>query len=145
MQPVFNSPERKRRQIAGFTLIELMITIAILAIIVAIALPAYNEQVRKARRAEAVSTIMSAAQYLERCFTQTNSYVGCTAPEGATQDGYYEITVPEGTLDANSFVIVATPQNAQANDPCGTYTLNNLGQKGNTDTGTGAARCWGSN
>jgi len=146
MQPVFSSPgtsPSRVRRLRGFTLIEIMITIAILAVIAAIALPAYTEQVRKARRAEAISTIMAAAQYLERCYTQTNSYTGCTAPTGMTQDGFYQITVP--SIDEDSFTIRATPQSAHASDPCGSYTLTNLGQKGNLDTETGAARCWGTN
>jgi type IV pilus assembly protein PilE len=143
MQPVLNIRGRTSRRAAGFTLIELMITITILAIIVGLAVPAYNDYVRKARRAEAVSTIMSAAQYLERCFTQNNDYTACDAPVGDTQDGYYAITVPE--FESASFRIEAAPQNAQLNDPCGTYRLDNLGQKSNVNTKTGAVRCWGSN
>ena len=63
MQPVLNIRGRKPRQTAGFTLIEMMIVIAILAIIIAIAYPAYTEQVRKARRADAVASMMATAQY----------------------------------------------------------------------------------
>lgn len=139
MQPVLNIRGRKPRQTAGFTLIELIFVIAIIAILLALAYPAYTEQVRKARRADAVSSMMAAAQYLERCFTQTNSYTGCDAPVGDAADGFYAITVP--TLTATTYTIQAAPLGAQSTDPCGTYTLDYLGNKTPT---ADSKRCWGS-
>jgi type IV pilus assembly protein PilE len=117
---------------------ELMIVIAILAIIVSLAYPAYTEQVRKARRADAVSTLMSTAQYLERCFTQTNSYTGCIEPSGDAADGYYTISMSE--YESDTYTIQAAPQGAQTSDPCGTYTLDYLGNK---TSGSETDRCWG--
>lgn len=60
---------------AGFTLIELMFVVAIVAILLALAYPSYVDQVRKARRADATSTLMDRAQVLERCFSRLNTYV----------------------------------------------------------------------
>lgn len=136
MQPVFSSHGTRRG--LGFTLIELIFVVAILAILLALAYPAYTDQIRKARRADAVSTMMATAQYLERCFTQTNSYTGCTEPAGDAADGFYEISMTVYT--ATTYTIQAEPQGAQASDPCGTYTLDYLGNK---TSGSDSNRCWG--
>lgn len=124
----------------GFTLIELMITVAILAIIVGIAVPAYNNQVQKTRRADGQSALLSAAQQLERCFTTTNSYVGCSF-NSSSQDGFYAISLVAENSDEQTYKLEATPQGAQAPDTeCGTLTLDHLGRKDKTGEGT---RCWG--
>ncbi|MBT8039278.1 MAG: type IV pilin protein [Gammaproteobacteria bacterium] len=122
----------------GFTLIELIFVVAIVAILLALAYPAYTDQIRKARRADAVSTMMATAQYMERCFTQTNAYNGCTQPAGLSADEYYNISVDPYT--ANTYTIQAEPQGAQATDPCGTYTLDYLGNK--SSDGSDSDRCW---
>ena len=126
------------RRMKGFTLIELMIVITILGIILAIAYPAYTEQVRKARRADAVSSMMAAAQHLERCFTRYNQYNhgSCTSPAGDSIDDYYDITVAR---DTTTFTITATPAGDQVNDPCGTMTLDYLGNK---TPAPSSLRCW---
>lgn len=121
----------------GFTLIELMVTIAILAIIAAIAVPIYSSQVEKARRADAVSSLMDAAQQLERCFTRTSTYSGCSVPS-ASADGHYSISA---TVAATSYDLTAAPQGSQSDDPCGSFKLDHLGNKSVTGS---ADRCWGS-
>ena len=138
MQPVRPIQSNIKSRTAGFTLIELIFVVAIVAILLALAYPAYTDQIRKARRADAVSTLMATAQYLERCFTQTNAYNGCTQPSGAAADGYYTISMT--TYTANAYTIQAAPQGAQASDPCGTYTLDYLGNK---SAGSADHRCWG--
>jgi type IV pilus assembly protein PilE len=117
----------------------MMIVLAILAVIVALAYPAYTEQVRKARRADAVSSLMAAGQYLERCFTQTNSYTGCDAPSGASADGHYTISVER---NATTYTLTAAPAEggSQTSDDCGTFTLDYLGNKSATSS---SHRCWG--
>lgn len=140
MQPVFYSPERKLRHIAGFTLIELIFVVAIIAILLALAYPAYNDQIRKARRADAVSSMMATAQYLERCFTQTNEYTGCTEPDGEAADGYYDISMVEGEYTETTYTIQAEPKGSQESDPCGRFTLDYLGNKTSEST---THRCWG--
>lgn len=137
----------------GFTLIELMITLAIVAIVAAIAYPSYTESVRKSRRADARAVLLEAAQFMERIYTEnlTTGYAGGPPPNdaatrlvnmGLTQSpkvggppgGYYTITV--GNLGQNTFTVTATPATAdQGNDQCGgltgpTLNLNQAGQKG---------------
>ena len=65
---------RKKRSARGFTLIELMIVVAIIAIISAIAVPMYGNYVQKSRRTDAKAKLMEVAQSLERCFTQFSAY-----------------------------------------------------------------------
>jgi len=124
----------------GFTLIETMMVLAILSIIIAFAYPNYIDQLRKSRRADAVSSLMNSAQLLERCFTHFNSYSadGCPDPTGASADGYYDITI---VRTATTYTLTATPNGDQVSDPCGALTLDYLGNKTPT---ADSDRCWGS-
>ena len=127
-----------RTRNSGFTLVELMIVVAIIALLAAIAYPSYTRYVEKARRADAKTALMDAAQRLERCYTQTNTYVGCAFPN-VSPDEFYTIAA-DPAVTTTTFTLTATPQGAQANSPCGTYTLNHLGIRGSD--GTAADRCW---
>ena len=123
----------------AFTLIETMIVVAILAIIVALAYPSYADQIRKSRRADAVSFLMSRAQLLERCFTHFNAYNTdtCPDPAGATPNGYYAVTV---VRTSSTYTLIATPNGDQSFDNCGAFTLDYLGNKTPTPN---SDRCWG--
>lgn len=124
----------------GFTLIETMIVVAILAILVAVAYPSYADQIRKSRRSEAVSFLMDRAQLLERCFTHFNAYNadGCPDPAGTTTNGYYAVTV---VRTASTYTLTATPNGDQSFDDCGVFTLDYLGNKTPI---ADSDRCWGS-
>ncbi len=114
----------------GFTLIEVMITVVILGIIAAIALPSYQEQVRKTRRVNAQSDLLELASYMERYYTENFTYTGAALPfnespkEGNTK--YYDLVI--AASNATSYRLSATPKNAQANDRCGTMTVNQRGE-----------------
>jgi len=124
---------------SGFTLIELMIVVAIVAILAAIAYPSYTRYVEQARRADGKSALLDAAQRLERCHTQTNTYVGC-AFGAVSPDGFYAIAAT--VQEAMTFTLTATPQGAQAGDTrCGMYTLTSNGTRAVTGS-LGVARCW---
>lgn len=125
---------------AGFTLIELMFVVAIVAILLALAYPSYVDQVRKARRSDATSTLTDRAQSLERCFTRFNAYndAACPSPVGPSEEGFYAITA---VITATSYTLTATPQGDQANDACVAFTVDYLGNK---TPAAGGARCWGS-
>ncbi len=133
----------------GFTLIELMISLGIVAILAAIAYPAYNDYVIKSRRADAKRGLVTAAQFLERNFSTQNTYATSTtasaatfslpsamacAPEcGANQThsiGFSTLTAPTST----SFLLVATATGGQLEGEkrlkgCVFLTLDNFGQK----------------
>jgi len=123
---------------AGFTLIDLLVAVAIVAILVAIAMPSYQNQILASRRPDAKTALLDLAAREERYLTlnPVNGYTNVAANlgyaafpvnlgTGATPD--YQLSVVAVT--PTSFLLQAVPLNAQANDTCGTYTLDNLGNQ----------------
>lgn len=133
----------------GFTLLELMIVLAILGILFSLALPAYQESIREGGRAEARSLLLQVAADQERFYSDNNSYSSAASPLSrpiiaalASEAGLYRVTVAAcatGTI-ANCFIATATPQGAQAADTCTSLTVSNTGLKG--ATGDSVDSCW---
>jgi type IV pilus assembly protein PilE len=118
----------------GFTLIEVMIVVAIVAILTAIALPSYTEYVRRSERANAQSKLSEAAQWLERNYTTNNKYPTTIAGYDTSK---YAVTLSAAT--DTSFTLQAAPSGTYTDADCGSLTLTNVGLKGST---TGDAKCW---
>jgi len=123
----------------GFTLIELMIVVAIIAILGAIAFPSYQDQVRKTRRASAKADLMELASYMERYFTENNTYVGATIAASGIANDNYAFTNPIPGLGATAYTLTVVPAGGQAADGCGTMTLTQTGVKAHTGAEAG---CW---
>jgi len=134
----------------GFTLIELMIVVAIIAIFAAIAYPSYQRAILKSRRADAKTALLDLASRQERFFTTHNAYgtkpsqlgyLGETFPVDVQvgDRAYYKLNVTVNNA-AGTYGASAVPLGGQAADACGTYTLDNTGAQGNNPaTVTG---CW---
>ncbi|WP_462387429.1 type IV pilin protein [Acidovorax sp. Q11] len=138
------------QQQRGFTLIEVMIVVAIVAILTAIALPSYTEYVRRGHRAEARAALLQAAQWMERAATATGTYPA-TASFPATlttiKSGRYTIALaspPASAASGTAYTLTATPAGGQAGDRCGSYTLTHTGVRGaaSAASATLITECW---
>lgn len=133
---------RGPRRAAGFTLVELMVVVAILGILAAIAYPAYQQYVLRANRAEAQAVLTETAQFMERYFTTNGTYVGAAllsnvSPKNASGAKVsYNISFSAGPA-ATSFTLQAAPTGNQTSDSCGTMTLAHTGAQ-TPSTGN----CW---
>ncbi|MHA7600375.1 type IV pilin protein [Alicycliphilus sp. T452] len=135
------------RHARGFTLIEMMIVVAVVGILSAIAYPSYTEYVRRGHRADARAGLLQAQQWLERAATATGVYP-TTLPAALTwsADTSKRYTIGfKGAATTSAYTLIATRKGAQTGDKCGDYTLMNTGTRGNDNLGTGTttADCWG--
>ncbi|MGA7179923.1 MAG: type IV pilin protein [Thiobacillaceae bacterium] len=137
---------------AGFTLIELVIAVAIIGILATIAYASYTNYVKRGHRAEAKSALMQDATILERNFTEANRYDQTSAGNATgglimlqaptNGNAAYNIAVAFANAGQN-FTLTATRAGVMAGDSCGDFTLNNLGQQNLTNNTDSVADCWG--
>ncbi|MCN4143927.1 MAG: prepilin-type N-terminal cleavage/methylation domain-containing protein [Thiohalomonas sp.] len=145
----------------GFTLIELMIVVAVVGILAGIALPSYQESVAKSKRADAQGALLSLSASMERYFTENNTYCGSdnggavgtcvnadipaffssqVPVDGGT--AYYNLTI--SLVSPSSYTLTATRTGSMAADKCGDFTLTNTNVQAiaNQTAGVLAANCW---
>jgi type IV pilus assembly protein PilE len=134
-------------------LIELMIVVAIIAILAAIAVPWWGRYTYRARRADAQKMLVHVAQAEERFYTDYNHYpltassLGYANDAPTSENGYYTLSLalPAATSTGQGYTATATPQGAQADDKCGKLSIDSTGQKSPDPTDTSAnsnGRCW---
>ncbi|NKN33651.1 type IV pilin protein [Marichromatium bheemlicum] len=143
----------RRPDSSGFSLIELLIAVAIVGILAAIAYPSYQDSVRKSRRADARAVLLEGTQWMQRFYTENYRYdrnkagsavadLFPTSLEHAPQDGnvrYYTIAL---TTTRDTFSLTATPTTSggQHKDRCGDLSINQTGAK--DATGGSVEQCW---
>jgi len=145
------APARAR----GFSMIELMIVVAIVALLAAIAYPSYRDQVRRSNRTEGQALLLDAAAKQERFFSENNSYTATVGAGGlglstTSENGYYTLAIAAATAGcpiATCFVAQVTPAagGGQTDDTtCAVMSISQTGAKAATDTGGSDTRtlCW---
>lgn len=148
----------RKKSVLGFTLIELMITVAIVGILAAVAFPSYTAYLAKGRRADARVQLASAQQWAERFYSENFNYATDTAgnavattfnaqafsssPRVGEGTALYTISLTVATT-SQTYTLTAAPiaGRAMAADACGSYTLNNTGRRGVTGT-EALLTCW---
>lgn len=135
-----------RRVSRGFTLIEMMIVVAIIAILAAIAVPSYLRYVQQSRRSDAYAALSQDQGILERCYALTFSYAnvstasaGCPAIPATSPSGYYSVAL---ATSSSTYTLTATPVTGgpqAADTTCPTFTVDNTGSKTPSPT---TSSCW---
>lgn len=131
------------KRTSGFTLIELMIVVAIMGVIAAIAYPSYTSQMKKARRSEAQQLLLGAANKEEQYILEMRAYTDdftamnfkadgwdCTATATECSNDYYDVTIAIDAGPPPAYTITAAPKGNQAGD--GDLSLNSAGTKTGT-------------
>lgn len=142
------------RTVWGFTLIELVVVVAIIGILTAIAFPAYQDHMQKSRRASAKSALMDLAARQEKYYAMNNRYTDVLSLIGYPATGsqfdvteghssaYYQVDVTVSAATDSvpaSFSAVAKPVGAQAGDSCGNFSLDSTGRQ---DASGSVVSCW---
>lgn len=137
----------------GFTLIELMIVVAVVAILAAIALPAYQKQIMQSRRTSAKTALFDVTSREEKLYSVTNQYSSTLTDLGYTATttlsvpsssaAYYSVQVnlTGTTTPGTNYTAVAKPINSQSGDACGSYSVTDLGVESNSG-GSQTTGCW---
>lgn len=126
----------------GFTLIEMLIALACVALLASLAWPSYQSLILRSQRAQARASLLQAAHWLERAASANGSYpLTADVPASVLQiDGQrYKMSV---TSTAQSYTLSATPVGTQTADACGTLTVNHLGVRSVQGASQTAAQCW---
>ncbi len=127
----------------GFSLVELLIVLACIAVLVGWAWPNYQQLLQRSQRAQARTALLQAAHWLERAASANGNYPAPSdVPASVLQaEGLrYQLSI---TSSAQSFTLTATPIGPQVSDACGSFTLTHTGVRSVLKATLSPAQCWG--
>lgn len=139
--------KKHTRDIAGFSMVELMIVVVIIAILSAIAIPSYRQYVLRSHRTDATRALQDLASRQENYFFANNRYpatLGSINASSSVAGAYFQVTIPSAST--TSYTITATAQGAQAKDTaCNSFSLTRAGQRTALSSAgvNNTATCWG--
>lgn len=140
--PESANPNRRYLKTRGWTIMDLLIVLALLGILLGIAIPGYQQYLTRAHRVEAIATLLVAASCQERIRAETGSY-DATRCIGFQDEDYYQISIkPLKSSVEEGFVLIASPNRVLGHDPCGSMTLNHHGRRGISGNQEYLSRCW---
>lgn len=135
----------------GFTLVEILVALSILAILAAVAMPSYSAYVLRTARAEARATMMEASQFMQRFYVMNNAYDQTRAGAPVALPAALQQSPRQGApryqialvgLTPDTYTVQAMPVGASATDGCGTLTVTHTGVRGATGAAMTVADCW---
>lgn len=133
------------KRLRGFTLIELMVVVVIIAVLAAVAIPMYGKYAFRARRADGQDLLQRISMAQERFYATHNKYgtladIGFENP-AISEKGYYSVSLAFPGNNSLKFLATAAPLGAQQNDDCASLTVNNAGVRDATGSTTNG-KCW---
>jgi type IV pilus assembly protein PilE len=142
---------RTRRNAGGFTLVEVIVVMAIIGILTAIAVPSYSEYVRRSQRAEARTILLEAAQFMQRFYSANDRYdqarsgAAVALPASLQRvptSGAARYTISLSAVSTTAYTLQAQPAGSMTADKCGTFTLTSVGRRDVVDATAPSSDCW---
>lgn len=130
------------RPAPGFTMLELVTALAVVAVLLALAVPGYQRYAQRAERAEAVRALLAAAACQERIRAQGGYYDTTRCLDGNAVAAYTMRIDPPDDGASLAFTVIAEPARPRADDPCGSLSLDQAGTRGISGGADGLAACW---
>ena len=145
----YSSRLRSGFRVQGFTLIELMMVVAVISILAAIAYPSYQDYVTRSKRSDAKNALLEMASRQERYYFDNNTYttdptdLGYNADPATSPEGYYTISISDDPTNdiTTGYTLTATPAAPFSDPACGNLTLNSRGVKDRSGSEI-MDRCW---
>ena len=146
MRPLYIHPPQRARAPRGFTLIEIMVVVALVGILASIALTSYQSNARKTRRYAAQSCLMEQAQYMERYYTSASNpmtYTGAVLPSATCKTNLASFYSFSLTSASQAFSVQAVASGAQTGDTdCRTLALNQAATQSSSSATASTTGCW---